>query len=89
MHLIGLFAEDGSRLGGNVETLPFGLAATGYARELAMIRVDALGREEKVARAILRRLDDGSALVVGRSIDELVRLNGEWLIKSRNVAPQD
>jgi SnoaL-like domain len=26
---------------------------------------------------------------VGRSIDELVRLNGQWLIKSRNVAPQD
>ena len=26
---------------------------------------------------------------VGRSIDELVRLNGKWLIKSRNVQPQD
>ena len=26
---------------------------------------------------------------VGRSVDELVRLNGQWLIKSRNVAPQD
>jgi uncharacterized protein (TIGR02246 family) len=25
----------------------------------------------------------------GRGIDELVRTNGEWLIKSRNVAPQD
>jgi uncharacterized protein (TIGR02246 family) len=25
----------------------------------------------------------------GRSIDELVRVNGKWLIKSRNVAPQD
>lgn len=73
VHLIGRFAEDGSRLGGNVETLPFGLAATGYAREFAMIRVDALGREEKVARAIVRRLDDGSALVVGRSIDEVRR----------------
>ena len=24
---------------------------------------------------------------VGRSIDELVRVNGQWLIKSRNVAP--
>lgn len=26
---------------------------------------------------------------VGRGIDELVRVNGHWLIKSRNVAPQD
>ena len=25
---------------------------------------------------------------VGRSVDELVRQNGKWLIKSRNVAPQ-
>jgi len=26
---------------------------------------------------------------VGRSIDDLVRVNGQWLIRSRNVAPQD
>lgn len=26
---------------------------------------------------------------VGRSVDELVRVDGRWLIKSRNVAPQD
>jgi uncharacterized protein (TIGR02246 family) len=25
---------------------------------------------------------------VGRGVDELVRVNGQWLIKSRNVAPQ-
>jgi uncharacterized protein (TIGR02246 family) len=25
---------------------------------------------------------------VGRSVDELVRVNGRWLIKTRNVAPQ-
>jgi hypothetical protein len=25
----------------------------------------------------------------GRSIDELVRVNGKWLIQSRNVAPRD
>ena len=25
----------------------------------------------------------------GRSIDELERVNGQWLIKSRNVAPVD
>jgi uncharacterized protein (TIGR02246 family) len=25
----------------------------------------------------------------GRSVDELVRVNGKWLIKSRNVGPQD
>jgi uncharacterized protein (TIGR02246 family) len=26
---------------------------------------------------------------IGRSVDELVRLNGQWLIKARNVTPQD
>jgi hypothetical protein len=26
---------------------------------------------------------------VGRSVDDLVRVNGQWLIRSRNVAPQD
>lgn len=26
---------------------------------------------------------------VGRDVDELVRVNGRWLIRSRNVAPQD
>jgi uncharacterized protein (TIGR02246 family) len=26
---------------------------------------------------------------VGRSIDEVVRVNGQWLIKLRNVSPQD
>jgi len=26
---------------------------------------------------------------VGRSVDDLVRLNGHWLIKQRDVAPQD
>ena len=25
----------------------------------------------------------------GREVDELVRLNGEWLIKTRDVAPTD
>ena len=30
-----------------------------------------------------------SVAAVGRSIDELVRLNGHWLIKKRDVAPQD
>jgi uncharacterized protein (TIGR02246 family) len=26
---------------------------------------------------------------VGRSVDDLVRVNGQWLIQSRNVAPQN
>ena len=26
---------------------------------------------------------------VGRSVDELVRVNGKWLIRTRNVAPQN
>jgi hypothetical protein len=26
---------------------------------------------------------------VGRSVDDLVRVDGKWLIRSRNVAPQN
>jgi hypothetical protein len=26
---------------------------------------------------------------VGRGVDELVRVNGHWLIKARDVAPKD
>jgi hypothetical protein len=26
---------------------------------------------------------------VGRSVDDLVRVNGQWLIQSRNIAPED
>ena len=28
-------------------------------------------------------------IAVGRSVDDLVRVDGAWLIKTRNVAPQD
>jgi hypothetical protein len=28
-------------------------------------------------------------LAVGRSVDDLVRANGKWLIKARNVSPQN
>lgn len=28
-------------------------------------------------------------VAVGRSVDDLVRVDGKWLIRSRNVAPQD
>jgi len=30
-----------------------------------------------------------SVLAAGRGVDHLVRVNGQWLIKSRDVAPQD
>lgn len=35
------------------------------------------------------RTDPPRVAAAGRGIDELVRLNGQWLIKSRNVAPKD
>ena len=30
-----------------------------------------------------------NVLAAGRGVDHLVRVNGQWLIKSRNVAPED
>jgi signal transduction histidine kinase len=68
VRLVGLFAADGSRVGGNVEALPSALPPDGAARELAIVRV--LGHEAVAARTVLRRLADGSALVVARNINE-------------------
>jgi 3-phenylpropionate/cinnamic acid dioxygenase small subunit len=41
------------------------------------------------ARAAAGQNQPLSVLAVGRSIDDVVRVNGEWLIKSRNVSPTD
>ena len=71
LKLGGLFDRDGRRLAGNMETLPSELRPDAPARSVSSVRVDSLGREEQSARAVARRLADGSIVVIGRDIQEL------------------
>lgn len=63
----GLFDANGNRIAGNIATLPAALAPDFGPEDVVLVRVDALGREREEARAVARRLPDGSILVVGHS----------------------
>jgi signal transduction histidine kinase len=69
--LAGLFGPDGSRIAGNVETLPTTLPLDGMAHRSVLSRVDNRGLEAQNVRAVARRLNFGDILVVGRDADEL------------------
>jgi signal transduction histidine kinase len=71
----GLFDRQGHRLAGNIEDLPTDLPVDSGARSMTAVRVDALGREPQTARAVARRLSDGSTLVVGRDVEELTQFS--------------
>jgi signal transduction histidine kinase len=72
--LAGLFGRDGSRIAGNIESVPASLPADGTARTLDLVRIDSLGREQQTARAVARGLPNGDTLVVARNVDELAGL---------------
>jgi signal transduction histidine kinase len=71
VRLVGLFAPDGGRIAGNVESRPLDLKIDGRTREAVVDRVDGIGREKQAARLIARSLPDGNVLVVGRNVDEI------------------
>ena len=72
--LAGLFDANGKRVIGNIENIPPGLRADGYAQDATLVRVDLMGRATQVARAVRRRLDNGETIVVGRNVDELTAI---------------
>jgi signal transduction histidine kinase len=67
----GLFASDGHRVAGNVESLPPSLPPDLASHTIPLVRVDALGRERQTARAVARRLAGGETLIIARNVDEL------------------
>jgi signal transduction histidine kinase len=69
-----LFDANGKRVIGNIENIPPGLRADGYAQDAALVRVDLMGRATQAARAVRRRLDNGETIVVGRNVDELTAI---------------
>jgi len=63
----GLFAADGRRIAGNVETLPPMLRGDVAAQLASLIKVEGGAREQQAVRAVARALPEGGTLVIARS----------------------
>src|SRR6266853_756576 len=70
VQLAAIFAADGHRIIGNLESLPPDLRIDAAAQRSAVIRMDQSGSEHQVVRAIARRMRNGDVLVLGRNVDE-------------------
>jgi len=63
----GLFAADGHRIAGNIETLPPMLHGDVSAQLASLIKIDGETREQHAVRAVARGLPEGGTLVIARS----------------------
>jgi len=70
VQLAAIFAADGHRMTGNLESLPPELRIDADAQGADIIRTDRNGREHQTVRAIARRMRNGDVLVLGRNVDE-------------------
>ena len=66
----GLFGSDGHRIAGNLESLPLELKMDNLVQTVSVVRIVPTGRENRMIRAIARRLPSGEVLVIGREVDE-------------------
>jgi signal transduction histidine kinase len=70
VQLAAVFAADGHRISGNLESLPPDLRIDAEAQGADIIRTDRNGREHQTIRAIARRMRNGDVLALGRNVDE-------------------
>src|SRR5260370_20754834 len=70
VQLAAIFAADGHRTTGNIESLPADLRIDGPAQAANIVKTNGNGREHQVVRAIARRMRNGDVLVLGRNVDE-------------------
>jgi len=70
VQLAAIFAADGHRIIGNLESLPPDLRIDAEAQGADIIRTDRNAREHQTIRAIARRMGNGDVLVLGRNVDE-------------------
>ncbi|MGZ5805454.1 MAG: sensor histidine kinase [Xanthobacteraceae bacterium] len=70
VQLAAIFAADGHRITGNLESLPPDLRIDVEAQGADIVRTDRNGREHQTVRAIARRMRNGDVLVLGRNVDE-------------------
>jgi signal transduction histidine kinase len=71
VQLAGLFSSNGSRIAGNVESLPPGLKTDSTVQSAVVDRLDESGREKQAVRLVAHGLPNGDALVIGRNVDEV------------------
>jgi signal transduction histidine kinase len=70
VQLAGIFAADGHRITGNLESLPPDLRIDAAAQGTEIVKADQNGKVHQVVRAIARRMRNGDVLVLGRNVDE-------------------
>jgi signal transduction histidine kinase len=70
VRIAGLFAADGHRIAGNMDTLPGGLTPEVPA-DAVVVRADTQGRKTEKVRLATVRLAGGEILAIGRSNDEI------------------
>src|ERR1700732_840394 len=70
VQVAAIFAADGHRITGNLESLPPHLRIDAPAQGTDIIRSDRSGGEHQGVRAIGRRMRNGDVLVIGRNVDE-------------------
>src|SRR6267154_4033141 len=70
VQLAAIFAADGHRTTGNIESLPPELRIDGPAQAAQIVKTNGKGREHQIVRAIARRMRNGDVLVLGRNVDE-------------------
>jgi signal transduction histidine kinase len=72
-----LFDAKGRRIAGDLEAMPADLPVDGQVHVTRVVPPGNGGPEVETVRAVARRLDDGSFLVIGRNSEELERLREE------------
>ncbi|SHL80902.1 Signal transduction histidine kinase [Bradyrhizobium lablabi] len=75
VQLAAIFAADGHRIIGNIDSLPPNLLIDAPAQSTDIIRTDRGTRESQVVRAIARRMRNGDVLVLGRNVDETMEIS--------------
>src|ERR1700738_2833061 len=70
VQVAAIFAADGHRIAGNLESLPPHLRIDASAQGTDVIRTDSNSRVRQVVRAIGRRMRNGDVLILGRNVDE-------------------
>jgi signal transduction histidine kinase len=71
----GLFAADGRRLGGNLEQIPPDLKLDDSVQSVPVMKMLPDGPENRVIRAIARRMPNSNVLVIGREVDEANKIS--------------
>jgi signal transduction histidine kinase len=74
--LAGLFAADGHRLAGNIDSLPRGLVLDAPAQTADVVRLERGHNEVMSVRAVARHLPNGDILVIARHNGEIKELAG-------------